>query len=181
MSVKKIVVLVDPSGSGKTSLANALSSKGFYKPITCTTRCKRHNERDEIDYFFISEKDFIAKKDNHELIDYDYVFGTWYGVERREFEKNDKHIVMPATFQGVLNLKSHFANVKSIFLRPPDESVLIERMKKRKMSEELIGERISSIRNEMCDMGRCDYVVSTNQSLEASCKDLERILCSEDY
>ncbi|WP_172618978.1 guanylate kinase [Candidatus Cytomitobacter indipagum] len=179
--MKKIVVLVGPSGSGKTSLANALSSKGFYKPVTCTTRCKRHNEKNGIDYFFISEEEFINKKYNQELVDYDYVFGTWYGVERAEFQKNDSNIVMPATFKGVSNLKSHFDNVRSVFLNPPNENVLMERMRERMMCEKLINDRILNIRDEMRNMEKCDYVISTDQDLDASCTDLERILCLKNF
>ncbi|QEK38350.1 guanylate kinase [Candidatus Cytomitobacter primus] len=175
--MKKIIVLVGPSGSGKTSLANILSSKGFYKPITCTTREKRVGEEDSVDYFFLSEVEFIKKKDNQELVDYDKVFSTWYGVERKEFEKNDQNVVMPATFIGVANLRKHFDNVQSIFLNPPSEEILIQRMKERMMSPEMIEKRIKNIRFEMLNLNKCDYVISTNQTIEKSCKDLERIIC----
>ncbi len=175
--MKKIVILVGPSGSGKTSLANILSSKDFYKPITCTTRSKRNNETHGVDYFFLSQDEFENKINNKELADYDKIFDTYYGVEKTQFSLNDKNIIMPATFLGVSNLRKHFDNVISIFLNPPSIKELTKRMYERKMSESLIKKRIQSISCEMENIDRCDYIVSTNQAIEKSCEDLERILC----
>ncbi len=175
--MKKIIILVGPSGSGKTSLANTLSSKGFYRPVTCTTRARRTNEKHGVDYYFLSEEEFNKKKHNQELADYDQIFNTWYGVEKNQLLLNDKNVIMPATFKGICNLKAHFDNVISVFLNPPCEKVLIERMKERLMSADLIDARIKSIRLEMQNLDKCDYVISTDQTIEKSCEDLERILC----
>jgi len=170
--------LVGPSGSGKTSLANIMSSKGFYKPITCTTRNKRLNERNEIDYFFISKNQFQNKINKGLMADYDEIFDTFYGVEKSQFFQNNLNVIMPATFKGVSNLRQHFDNVISIFLDPPPESELRKRMSERQMKQELIEDRIQSIKLELQNACNCDYVVSTNQRIEQSCKDLERIIIS---
>ena len=51
--MKKIVVLVGGSGSGKTTIAHELEKKGFRRLVTTTTRPKREGEVDQVDYFFV--------------------------------------------------------------------------------------------------------------------------------
>ncbi|USO00829.1 MAG: hypothetical protein H6845_00670 [Alphaproteobacteria bacterium] len=174
--MRKIVVLVGPSGSGKTSLANWAVTQGFYKPITCTTRNKRDGEVEGVDYFFLSVEAFKNKIKFEQMADYDEAFGTFYGVEKSQFNICNSDIIIPATFKGVANLKRYFSNVVSIFLKPPSEAKLIERMRLRNMSQTLIDERVNSFRFEMLHMSKCDYIVSTDQAISKSCAELGMII-----
>ena len=57
MKSGKVIVLCAPSGSGKTSLTKHLLDQKIFNlqfSISATTRQKRENENDKIDYHFLS-------------------------------------------------------------------------------------------------------------------------------
>ena len=77
----KLIIIAAPSGAGKTSvtrhLLKALSGKLAFS-ISCATRPPRNNERDKIDYYFISVESFKEKIDNNEVIEWEMVYDGKY-------------------------------------------------------------------------------------------------------
>ncbi|QEK39250.1 guanylate kinase [Candidatus Nesciobacter abundans] len=172
-----VIVLVGPSGSGKTSLSCMLVDFGFYKPITCTTRSKRDSEKHGVDYFFLSEYEFLQRKELGKLADWDNIFGCWYGIEKSQVEDINKPIILAASYKGVENLKeSTNKKVISVFLNPPSKNEIECRINDRDGSvcKDNLKKRMTSFDSEMENMSKCDYVVSTDQAIE---KSLEDILC----
>ena len=85
MSKYTVVALVGESGSGKDTLMKKVVSwkpKKFHEIISCTTRPMRENEKDGVNYYFLSEQEFynrIAKDDFLEVSR----FNNWnYGTCR---------------------------------------------------------------------------------------------------
>ena len=84
MKSGKVIVLCAPSGSGKTTLTKHLLDQKIFNlqfSISATTRQKRENENDKIDYHFLSLDEFKAKIDNNEFIELEKVYeDVYYGT-----------------------------------------------------------------------------------------------------
>lgn len=101
---KKVIALVGPSGSGKdTLLRECVKALPLKRIITCTTRPKRENEKDGIDYHFLSGKAFITKIANFEMLEvssFKTNEGYWYyGTDIKELDNDMINI-------GVFNMHS---------------------------------------------------------------------------
>ncbi|MEI6345948.1 MAG: guanylate kinase [bacterium] len=76
-------VLVGPSGGGKTELQKLLAAAGVGKRlITCTTRARRPDEIDGVDYHFLTRDDFDIKKDAGSFLEWALVHGHLYGTPK---------------------------------------------------------------------------------------------------
>ena len=82
-----ILVVSGPSGSGKTSLARAvceeLKEKAYFS-ITSTTRPIRDGEKDGVDYFFLTEEEFIKDIEEGYFLEWAEVHGNFYGTRKRQ-------------------------------------------------------------------------------------------------
>ena len=91
MKSGKVIVLCAPSGSGKTTLTKHLLDQKIFNlqfSISATTRQKRENENDKIDYHFLSLDEFKAKIDNNEFIELEKVYeDVYYGTLKSEVDK----------------------------------------------------------------------------------------------
>lgn len=109
----KPTILVGKSGSGKDYLLKYMVQKGFTPLVSHTTRPKRANEIDCIDYYFVGVTEFLANNDFIETRSYDTELNgekhTWYyGLSNRELDRNkDKNIVtifdIPGTNEFIKN------------------------------------------------------------------------------
>lgn len=65
-----MIVLIGKSGSGKTTMANILCEKfGYHKVVTTTTRPMRKNEKQDIDYHFVSKHRFDELKNEGKFVE----------------------------------------------------------------------------------------------------------------
>lgn len=92
------MIIVGKSGSGKDFLRRRLMNKLRYAP-KFTTRPKRKNETQGVDYDFISEKDFknLKESDNVKVFQtFEIGESTWYyGISKQNFESNQLFIMTP--------------------------------------------------------------------------------------
>ena len=88
-SEKKLVVLSAPSGAGKSSLLNNVISQHHDIGLTIshTTRDIRPNEKNNIDYYFISKEKFQAMINEEEFIEFAEVHGNFYGTTKKEIDE----------------------------------------------------------------------------------------------
>ena len=84
-----MLVLSSPSGAGKTSLAHALldAETGIAPSISVTTRPRRANETDGVDYRFVSPETFTEMRERGDLLEWANVFGNFYGTPRAPVEQ----------------------------------------------------------------------------------------------
>ena len=111
------LILVGKAAAGKDFLKNRLVAKNFKPGISCTTRLPRHNEKDGVDYHFMTEEQFKATIDSGEMLEH-MVFNNWYyGLTKSEFEQAD---VMIMSKDGLDVLpKSYRDRCMVIYLDPP--------------------------------------------------------------
>ena len=100
--MKKKLVFIGKSCSGKTTLANELCKFGLKTQLSTTSRPKRKLEKNYVDYEFISENEFNNRKKNGKFIETD-VFNGWnYGLSYEEFERSDILILTPRGFKKII-------------------------------------------------------------------------------
>jgi len=86
----KLILITAPSGSGKTSIVNHLLRKypELAFSVSATTRKPRGNEKDGVDYYFISEEEFKEKIHHKEFLEWEMVYeGKYYGTLKSEIER----------------------------------------------------------------------------------------------
>ncbi len=139
--MKKVFILSGPSWVGKTTIWEEFDKKynnwKIKKIITTTTRKKRNYEIDWKDYYFLDVETFRNKIKNKEFIEYAEVHNNFYGSTYEELEKildNKQFPLYIVDPQGVKFLKETLKwvyDVKTIFILPPSEEILKERLVKR--------------------------------------------------
>lgn len=184
MKIKKIIVIAAPSGSGKTSIVKKLLklyhlNLGF--SISSTTRSKRKNETDGIDYYFTSNNDFKQKINNSEFIEWQEVYkDVFYGTLNSEINRindNNQNIIFDIDVKGGINIKKKFNdNCISIFIKPPSLNELNERLKKRNTeSYESLKLRIEKSSKELLYEKKYDFTV-INADLDTATQEVEKII-----
>lgn len=140
-SMKKVFILAGPSWVGKTTLWMKFKEKypnfPVEKVVTSTTRPKRSWEKQWKDYYFLSLDEFSKKIENKEFIEYAEVHNNFYGSTYEELEriltesKYPLYIVDPQWVKFLKNKLSGLYDVKTIFILPPSEEELKQRLIKR--------------------------------------------------
>ena len=171
-----MLVLSSPSGAGKTSICKEILKKikELKLSISYTTRPKRKSEVDGMDYFFISKKKFKELQAKDFFIENAKVFDHLYGTPKNFVEKNllkGIDVLFDIDWQGAQKL-SNFSktDIVSVFILPPSNMILKERLKKRNEdSLEIVNKRMSKAKSEISHWIEYDYVL-INEDL-AKCSD----------
>ncbi|MCS7245596.1 MAG: guanylate kinase [candidate division WOR-3 bacterium] len=180
-----IIIISGPSGSGKTTICKELLKldRSLFYSVSVTTRLKRKNEIDGLDYIFISEDKFLEMVKSGEFLEWAEIYGKFYGTLKRpileQLSKN-KDIIMDIDVQGKRNIERNFSGrVVSIFLIPPSKQVLIERLRRRAdLSEEELEKRIALLDVEMNYRWEYDYWV-VNDNLDETILNVKKIIDAE--
>ena len=180
-----MLVLSSPSGAGKTSICKKVISldKKITLSVSYTTRPKRKSEKNGKDYVFVSKEKFEDLKKQNFFIEFAKVFDHWYGTPKNFIEKNlnnGEDVIFDIDWQGAQKLSDFSKNdVVSIFILPPSNKELHERLKKRaEDSSETVSKRMSKARSEISHWIEYDYVL-INNNLENCSSDVLNILNAE--
>lgn len=180
----KFFVIAAPSGAGKTSLVKALVEQvnGIKISISYTTRPKRQDEVDEVDYHFISEQTYQQMLEKDAFLEHATVFGYHYGTAKewvgRQLQKG-VDVVLEIDWQGARQIRELFPRAVSIFILPPSLNTLLERLKKRGQDDlGIIEKRMSQAHHELQHYQEFDYLI-VNQDFEAALADLKHIVQAE--
>ena len=183
-----MIVLVGKSCSGKDSVAKILISMGYKKAITCTTRPKRNNEIDGVDYYFTSQQEFldmIEKDDFAEYRSYETKKGMWlYGSRINDYIYSAKKIII-LTPEGLRNIKEKYPNlpITAIYLKVSNKELKRRMLSRANISGEDIKElkrRYKADKKDFKDVEKyIDYIVR-NENKDAFetaliCKELNEI------
>lgn len=162
-----MLILIGPSASGKTEVAKLLAKKyGITKIITYTTREKRVNERDGIDYHFVSLEDFAKLVADDFFVETTYYNGNYYGTAKKDIA-DDKAVILDPNGLHTYNALND-SRIISIYIDSKEE-VRIKRMRQRLDPEDKIKARILNDRiafNDNCLKGVTFVVYSENESLD---------------
>lgn len=177
----KIIIFSAPSGAGKTTIVrNALKEfPELIFSISATTREKRGVEKEGVDYFFLSEKDFLKKIENDEFVEWETFYGYYYGSLKNFVNEqliNNQSIVFELDVKGALKIKETYPEAVSIFIMPPSLDELKTRLKNRKTENDKdLKKRFERAEMEMEHHEHFDYIV-INDNLENAKKEVYNIL-----
>ncbi|PIE50342.1 MAG: guanylate kinase [Flavobacteriales bacterium] len=181
--MNKVIIFSAPSGSGKTTLVkHALSVfPDLQFSISCTTRAPRGEERDGIDYHFLSPKKFREKISKDEFVEFEEVYtDKYYGTLKSEIEKiwkEGKVVIFDVDVKGGVSLKQYFQEkALSIFIKPPSVEELERRLMYRNTDDaETIKIRVSKAEEELTYQNQFDEVV-INDDLEDAKTKIENLI-----
>lgn len=179
-----LLILIAPSGGGKSTICDEILSRyrEFVYSISFTTRKARGDEKDGVDYFFLEEDEFLKKQKAGVFIESALVHGKWYGTSKEFIEEQlakGFDIILDIDVQGALKILDSGAECVSVFLLPPTQDVLRDRLEKRGTdSRETIELRMENAAKEISYIDRFDYLV-INDNLETAVNDIEKIIRAE--
>ncbi len=169
----KIVALTAPSGAGKTTIARRLTEAVPQTrfSVSATTRAPRANERDGVDYFFLTESEFGRRVDAGDFIEFETYAGHRYGTLRSEIERlaAEGVALLDIDVRGALNVKRLYgADALTLFIQPPSLAALAERLRNRKTEgEDIVRLRLQRAEEEMAYAPKFDAIV-VNDDLETA-------------
>lgn len=167
-----VIVVAGPSGSGKSTLVSELRKLDdrVYEPISCTTRARRSNEKDGVNYFFIDDAAFAEMVESGELAEYATFSGKSYGTPWSEILKPGKIVVNVMENAGAKSLHEQ-VGASIVAILPPSEEVLIQRLSNREDDHEEIERRIQIDRERMDELQQiADYTIINDDLHEAAAK-----------
>ena len=180
-----LLVISSPSGTGKTTICKKLLEydKNIHLSVSVTTRKKRKNEVEGIDYYFKSKKDFLNLKSQNSFIENAFVFENYYGTLKSEVLKrleNGIDVLIDIDWQGTRQITQAMkGNLIKIFLLPPSIDELKKRLSKRNSdSIKEINFRMSKALKEIKHFDEYDYVL-VNDNLENTFQKIVKIIEAE--
>lgn len=167
-----LIVISGTSGSGKDSVVRALLERTRSQPtpfhfvVTATSRPKREEEVDGMDYVFVSNEAFQEMIANNELIEYAIVYGQYKGVPTKHLEQaleamdRGQDVLMRLDVQGAKTIRQMIPEALLIFLTTSSHDVLLQRLRHRSTeTPEQLQVRVQTALQETEQMAEFDYVV----------------------
>jgi guanylate kinase len=183
-----LIVISGPSGVGKDTVLNRMKEIGlpFSFVVTATTRVKRSDEIDGVDYFFVSSDEFARMIEHDELLEYAIVYNDYKGIPKKQVKKalaSGKDVIMRVDVQGAETVRSICPEALLIFLTTSSEDELIRRLKKRRTeTDEGLNLRIATARKELERVDVFDYlVVNADQKLDETVDIILAIIKGEHH
>ena len=178
-----LIILSGPSGVGKGTVRKYISSKkevDFVYSVSMTTRSPRDNEKDGVDYYFVSKEEFLKRIDEDKFLEHAEFVGNYYGTPSdkvEELRNQGKNVLLEIEINGatqVLEKTKNDDRVVSFFLMPPSLKKLEERIRARKSEpEEVIKMRLEKGANEIKAAKFYDYTITNDRVASAGNKIVE--------
>lgn len=168
---RKLVIISAPSGAGKTTIVKHLLDSGLSLSfsVSATTRPRRGNEKNGVDYFFLSVGEFRKKIENNEFVEWEEVYkDLFYGTLKSELVRiweSGKNVLFDVDVEGGINLKKIFgSDAIVLFIMPPSVTELENRLVKRATdTPEKIRMRVEKAKEELKLANLFDEVIVNNQ------------------
>ena len=164
-----LVIISSPSGGGKDSVITALLRKitNSTRLITTTSKERRPDNIDGVNYYFITEDEFKDKIRNNEFIEYNIYSNNYYGTQKKHLQEtldNNDVVFTQLEVNGKHNLDKLKVPHLSIFLLPDNLDILRKRIEKRGgLTTKQINDRIEIAKQEIANSYDYDYKITNEE------------------
>jgi len=173
----KLIIVSAPSGSGKSTIVNWLMQEHpelrLRFSISCTSRPPRGQERDGVEYFFLTPEEFRERIERGEFLEYEEVYtDRFYGTLKSQVERQvetGQNVVFDVDVKGGINIKHYYGEqALSLFIQPPSVEELRHRLEGRGTdTPEAIAERLAKAEYELTFAPQFDRVI-INDNLDVA-------------
>lgn len=175
-----LFILSGPSGVGKNKVFSELKKQNpeINKTISVTTRKPRKNEKEGVDYYFVSKEEFYDYQMDDSLVEYELYDCNYYGTYFSEVERHttDKPLFLLVDVRGRRNVLTHYPLAKTVFIEPPSVEELEKRIRSRgENAEDEIEHRLTVAVDELKEKTQFDYVLTNDDSQECA-RQLQNII-----
>ena len=176
-----LFVVSAASGTGKTSLVKALLERvnNLHVSVSHTTRGQRPGELDGVHYHFSNKDDFLNLVNEGGFIEYAEVFGNYYGTAQatvKEQLAKGHDVLLEIDWQGAQQVRRLFPESQQIFILPPSQFDLRERLSNRGTDTvDVIEHRLSCAVEDMQQYSNFDYII-INDDFNKALHDLEAVI-----
>lgn len=156
-----VVIISGPSGVGKTTITRGIerSIPDAVFSVSWTTRPSSGIDVEGVDYHFATDDEFEAMRDKGEFLETAGVYGKKYGTPKGwvfEQLKRGRLVILEIDVVGAVNVKKQVPDAFAIFVLPPDEGSLLERLRGRRREEEsAIQKRFAQAKAEISHARTC--------------------------
>ena len=178
-----LVVLVGPSGVGKSTISRRLSEKlDVSYTVSATTRPKQPQDDEGKKYDHIDKDEFFRRLDSDQFLEYAHVYGDYYATPKHpaiDYLATGKDVLLEIDVQGALQVRHHYPDALLIFILPPDEPTLLQRLQDRgRDSAEDIHKRFTAAKREvhMAKGSRAFDTMVVNDDLNEAVEDIAKII-----
>lgn len=167
------IVISGPSGVGKGTIVKKLLERfNAWYSISMTTRPKRENEIDKVNYFFVSREEFEKTIKENNFIEYATYNNNYYGTPRKEIDNklnNNIDVIAEIEVKGARKVKELYKDSVLIYILPPSFEELETRLRNRNTEDDAtIEKRLNIAKEELKQIDIYDYVVVNNTVEEAT-------------
>lgn len=182
----RLYVLSAASGTGKDSVLAGLRDRGVdvHVVVTCTTRPRRPEEQDGVDYRFVSPDDFLEMRARGDLLEDVRYAEHYYGVPAqpvRDALARGQDTVLKIEVRGASIVKLQVPGTVLIFMAPPEVGELERRIRSRgAITEEDLARRLAEAQRELACIPGYDYLVINHPGrLDEAIANMEHIIMAE--
>ena len=176
-----LYIISAPSGAGKTSLVREVLTTvpGVALSVSHTTRPMRPGEQDGVHYHFVTVAKFQEMIAAGAFLEYAQVFDNYYGTSKAGIDaqlRSGQDVILEIDWQGAQQVRQLFPGVVAIFILPPSQEVLENRLRARGQdSEAVIARRLREVRTEISHCNEYDYLL-VNEDFGQAVADLQSIM-----
>lgn len=178
-----LIVLVGPAGVGKSTISRRLAAQMHLKYIVSATTRKRTSKDDEgKTYDFLEADSFFKKLEQGEFLEYASVWDEYYGTPKHptlDYLANGEDVLLEIDVQGALQVRFQYPDALMIFIMPPDEQALLQRLRERgRDTEDAIQKRFRGAKREiwMAKGSRAFDDMIFNDSVDRAVEEISRLI-----
>ena len=176
-----LIIVSGPSGAGKSALAAAVLQRlpAVSFSVSFTTRGPRGNERDGVEYHFVSAQEFEGLIRRGVFLEWAEVYGNYYGTSGAHIDErlaNGEDVLLDIDVQGARTIREKRSEAVSVFILPPSYETLRARLESRRLDKDyVIEQRLRIARREIQQYKNYDYLI-VNDELNKAVEELEAII-----
>jgi guanylate kinase len=178
-----LIVLCGPSGVGKSTISRRLAEEmNVWYTVSATTRLKRPGDDNGKTYDHIDKAEFFRRLDSEQFLEYAQVYGDYYATPKHpalDHLAQGQDVLLEIDVQGAHQVRYHYPEALLIFILPPDEPTLLQRLTDRaRDSEDDIQKRFRAAKREihMAKGSRAFDFMVVNDKVEQAVEEIVKII-----